>query len=109
MATQDEIHKDIYEKLNANTAEVKELSGVVKVLTAQNERFFDMLEKKDELFMRALRALFWISVLLIAALIYGAIGDKGFNAIADRIPAVPANTTISLSPDNSAGGDKNKE
>lgn len=108
MATQDEIHRDLYDKLNANTYEVKELSGVVKVLTAQNERFFDMLEKKDEMFMRALRALFWIAVLLIAALIYGAIGDKGFNAIADRIPAVPANTTISVSPGDSAG-DKNKE
>ena len=108
MATQDDIHKDLYQKLNSNTAEMKELTGAVKVLTAQNERFFKMIEKKDELFLKALRALFWIAVLLIAALIYGALGDKGFNAIADRIPAVPANTNVSLYPDNSAG-DKHKE
>lgn len=97
MPTHDDIHADLYEKLNANTAEVKELTGAVRVLTRQNERFFEMIEKKDTQYIaeldkkdkaqgRIVIALFVMLAFMLAALVYGAIGRDGLHAVRETVP-----------------------
>lgn len=89
----DRIHRDLYDKVNENTNAVSALRATVEVLTNQNERFFQLIEKKDENFMKALRWFGWlvaaIVLALLAALIYGAIGADGLKAVRESLPAAP--------------------
>ena len=97
MPTHEEVHADLYEKLNANTAEVKELTGAVRVLTRQNERFFEMMERKDAQYIaeldkkdksqgRIVIALFVLLAFTLAAVVYGAIGRDGLHAVRETVP-----------------------
>lgn len=91
----DMIHRDLYDKINSNTNAVAALTAEVNVLTKQNERFFQLIEKKDENFMKCLNWFGWlvaaIVLALLAALIYGAIGADGLKAVRETLPAEPKN------------------
>ena len=102
MAEEDSIHKDLYDKVNANTNAVAALTATVNILTQQNEKFFDLVEKKDANFMRALR---WFGIILsviifalLFALIYGAIGAEGLRAVRESMPTKISSGTANAIP-----------
>lgn len=84
------IHRDLYDKINSNTNAVAALTAEVGVLTRQNERFFELIEKKDANFVKTIRwfvaLLALIVAALLAALIYGAIGADGLKAVRESVP-----------------------
>lgn len=98
----DKIHKDLYEKINENTNAVSALRATVQVLTTQNERFFELIEKKDQTFMSALRwigGLFAVVVLaLLFAIIYGAIGQEGLKSVRESLPTPTQSSKSDIAP-----------
>lgn len=112
MAQHDEIERDQYEKINALTAEVKTNNGKVEQLTASvdvsNQLVIRQMEQSaadHKASMVELRSmhdsyvkltkyivgiLALIIVMLICALVYGAIGERGLFAVRDSMPKVAA-------------------
>ncbi len=76
MATHDEIHKDLYDKINACTAEMKELTGAVRILTQQNERQ-----------QKIIKWAFGIVILCLLIIGYGAIGKEGMVSVRSTLPS----------------------
>ena len=68
-----------WKSINALTAEVKTLSGTVE---AQNKINADLVA----LLRKALSYEFYIILILIAALVYGAIGKEGLFAVRQSLP-----------------------
>ena len=68
-----------WKSINALTAEVKTLSGTVDV---QNKIITDLVA----LLKKALSLEFYVILILIAALIYGAIGKEGLFAVRQSLP-----------------------
>lgn len=75
----EEIEKDQYNKINSLTARVEGLTAAVDVSNQINIEMTRMLRK-------ALSYEFWTIIVLIAVLIYGAIGEKGFRTVRDAVP-----------------------
>lgn len=89
MATHDEVHKDLYDKINACTAEMKELTGAVRILTQQNEKFFDIIEKQNERQQKIIKWAFGIVILCLLIIGYGAIGKEGMASVRRSLPSLP--------------------
>ena len=68
-----------WKSINALTAEVKSLSGTVG---AQNKINADLVA----LLKKALSYEFYVILILIAALVYGAIGKEGLFAVRQSLP-----------------------
>ena len=68
-----------WKSINALTAEVKSLSGTVE---AQNQINSDLVA----LLKKALSYEFYVILILIAALAYGAIGKEGLFAVRQSLP-----------------------
>ena len=78
MATNDEVHRELFAKVGTLANSVSELSGAVAVLNKTNTDLVSLLKK-------ALSYEFYVILLLIAVLIYGAIGEKGFRTVRDAV------------------------
>ena len=85
MATNDEVHRELFTKVGTLTNSVAELSGAVSVLNKTNTDLVALLKK-------ALSYEFYTILILIAALVYGAIGEKGFVTIRETIPTPFSNS-----------------
>lgn len=72
-------NKKQWKSINALTAEVKSLSGMVAAQTKINSDLVELLKK-------ALSYEFYVILFLIAALVYGAIGKDGLFAVRQAIP-----------------------
>lgn len=81
----DAIEKDQYDKINSLVARVEGLTAAVGVSNQINIEMTRMLKK-------ALSYEFWTIIVLIAALVYGAIGKDGLFAVRQAVPVpnVPA-------------------
>lgn len=81
----DDIEKDQYEKINSLAAKVEGLTAAVDISNQLNIETVKLLKK-------ALSYEFWTIIVLIAALVYGAIGKDGLFAVrqAVPVPTVPA-------------------
>lgn len=110
MAQHDEIEKDQYKKIAELTAEVKTNNGRVEQLSASvdvtNQLVIKQMEQSSEehkASMAEMRAMYdshvkmtkWfigalilIIVVLILALAYGAIGERGMYAVRETMPTV---------------------
>lgn len=73
-AAQDPIERDQYKKIHSLADKVEQLTGVVRVSNEINLQLVGLMKK-------ALLYMFWIIVLLIGTVIYGAIGKEGFYAV----------------------------
>ena len=86
MATNDEVHRELFAKVGTLANSVSELSGAVTVLNKTNTDLVGLLKK-------SLSYEFYVILILIAVLIYGAIGEKGFITIRNSVPKpFPYNT-----------------
>lgn len=83
MPSDAEIEKDQYEQIHSLAAEVHELAGEVKASNDINKELIKLMRRESN-------GKFCIIALLIAALIYGALGENGFNAIMRKSPSSPA-------------------
>ena len=110
MAQHDEIEKDQYKKIAELTAEVKTNNGRVEQLSASvdvtNQLVIKQMEQSSEehkASMAEMRAMYdshvkmtkWfigalivIIIVLILALAYGAIGERGMYAVRETMPSV---------------------
>lgn len=103
MANHDEIEKDQYEKINALTARVESLVGVVDtsndILIKQMEQnatdhaaAMDKMQAMHDSYVTMTKyiigLLFIVIFSLIGALIYGAIGKEGLRAVRETMPKV---------------------
>ena len=79
MATHDEIERDQYEQIHSLAAEVHSLSGAVQVSNEINKQLVALMRK-------VFYCMFFIIVILIGALIYGAIGKDGLFSVRDTLP-----------------------
>lgn len=79
MAQHDEIEKDQYDKIHELTKKVESLTGAVDVANQINIELSKLLK-------RALSYEFYVIIILIAALVYGAIGEKGLYSVRQFVP-----------------------
>lgn len=73
-SAQDPIERDQYKKIHTLADKVEQLTGVVRTSNEINLQLVGLMKK-------ALMYMFWIIVLLIGTVIYGAIGKEGFYAV----------------------------
>lgn len=88
MATNDDIHRELFAKVGTLANSVSELSGSVSVLNKTNTDLVSLLKK-------ALSCEFYIILLLIAALVYGAIGKEGLYSVRQIVP-VPSSAPVDI-------------
>lgn len=88
MATHDEIERDQYAQIHGLAERVNVLTGVVEASNNINLELISILKK-------VLVGAFIIITLLIFALIFGALGERGFHAVTDRIPLPSADPIVS--------------
>lgn len=77
----DEIEKDQYDKINALSANVAGLASAVEISNNINLQLVALLKK-------VLIGAFIIILILLGALIFGAIGKEGLFAVRDSMPKV---------------------
>jgi hypothetical protein len=94
MAQQSQINTEVFSRINDLETDVSETKGYLKAIVCQNEKMMAMLQKRDASTGRIIWALFGIIIILLFALIYGAIGEKGLHsvrsAVPSRVAAIPA-------------------
>ena len=100
MGRDDDIHDDLYHRLNETDGKLSELIGQTSVLVAQNDKLMKLLEKDGARFQKIIYTLFGILLLLIGTVVFGALGPEGFNAV-KTIYVTPDKQDSSL---QSAGG-----
>ena len=79
MATHDEIERDQYQQIHSLAAEVHTLAGTVEIANQINEKLLKLMTK-------VFYCMFFIVIVLIGALIYGAIGKDGLFSVRDTLP-----------------------
>lgn len=77
--TADAIEKDQYEQLREIRAEVKYLAGKFDAVAEINGELVKLMRRESN-------GKFCIILFLVAALIYGALGEHGFNAVKHIVP-----------------------
>jgi len=86
----DQIHADLYEKVNACTLAVTTLTTELKTLkaamTAETDRYVAMLTKQQDRQFRLCGCLFLAVVFCIGIIGYGAIGQKGMYTVRNTAP-----------------------
>lgn len=82
MSTNDDIHKDLYDKFHGLADTVGKLTGAVEASNEINIALIGVLKK-------VLVGAFLIIIVLILALIFGALGPNGFNAVTEKMPTLP--------------------
>lgn len=80
--TNEEVHGDLYNKYNTLLKEMGECVGAVKTSNEMNLQLIGLLKK-------VLAGSFIVIILLILALIFGALGPNGFKAVTTTLPSVP--------------------
>lgn len=84
----DRVEADQYAKIEVLTKSVSELTGAVSVLNKTNTDLVSLLKK-------ALTYEFYTILILIAALVYGAIGKEGLYSVRQIVP-VPNGAPVDL-------------
>ncbi len=87
MPRDDEEHAKIYGRINTLESKVDETNGYLRGVVETNERLIKLLS-------RAQYMLGFIICVLLFALVYGAIGDKGLHAVRETLPTVPKMAAI---------------
>lgn len=98
----DAIHRDLYDKVNANTAAMSELRAELRVTNIQNAQLIDLLREQNrqqtKTFKWVAAGLFILILFLSCALAYGAIGERGLHAVRENIPTIPVNPVTDIIP-----------
>lgn len=99
MATQDEIHRDLYEKVNLNTIAVGSLTSEVranndhfeKILATTTQHFesmISMMERDMKRRHREVLGLVMFAFFCVGIIGYGAIGKDGLYTVRQTVPAI---------------------
>lgn len=83
----DEIHQNLYERINDTDTKLSELIGQTSMLVSQNDKLMKFLEKDGQRFQRIIYTLFAVVMVLVGAVVFGAIGKEGFYAVRTLSPA----------------------
>ena len=82
MATNDEVHKELFDRVSELEKGQAETNGYLKAVVEQNERYIKLV-------WRVILILAFITIASLFALIWGACGSEGFKTIRDSLPNVP--------------------
>ena len=92
--THDEIHAEIFGRINHIETKVDETNGDLRGVVESNEKLLALMDKRDVMFWRTICVLAFIAILAVAAVIVGAIGKDGLYAARKAVPvsfdALPA-------------------
>ena len=102
----DEIHAEIFRRINTLESKVDVTNGYLKGVVESNnkvvqvnERIIQLMENRDVLFWRIVVILSFITLISIGAVIYGAIGKEGLHSVRQTLPpitsaAIPAHNDL---------------
>ena len=83
--THDEIHAEMFDRINHLETKVDETNGYLRGVVESNERLI-------KLFAKSLYILAFIATACLFALIYGAIGKEGLHSVRKTLPTIPQTT-----------------
>ncbi len=81
----------VYDRINGLESKVDETNGYLKGVVESNEKLI-------KLFSKSLYILAFIAIVLLFALIYGAVGERGLKAVRESVPALPASSDLEAIP-----------
>ena len=92
--THEEVHAEIFGRINHIESKVDETNGYLRGVVESNEKLLAIMDKRDVMFWRTICVLAFIAILSVAAVIVGAIGKEGLYAARKAVPiasdALPA-------------------
>ena len=83
----DEIHADIYGRVNALESKIDETNGYLRV--ESNEKLIELLKKRDTTQGRVMWALVILLFFSFGVIAFGAIGKEGMHSVRQTLPAMP--------------------
>jgi hypothetical protein len=99
MATHDEVHEQIFNRINVVESKIDTTNGYLKgviesneKIVAVNEKLIALIEKRDRTQARAIWGLITLLLFALAIIGYGAIGDKGMHSVRQTVPSLPHTT-----------------
>ena len=85
----DEIHADIYGRVNALESKIDETNGYLRGVVESNEKLITLLEKRDTTLNRVIWALLVILLFSLGVIAFGAIGKDGMHSVRQTLPTIP--------------------
>lgn len=96
----DQIHVDLYNKVNACTTAVTALTTELKTLkaamSAETTRYVDLLHRQQDKQFRIIGCLFLAILFCIGIIGYGAIGQKGMYTVRNTMPTTKPHCTDTM-------------
>ena len=80
--TNEEVHKELFDRVNALERGQSETNGYLKAVVEQNEKYIKLV-------WRVIIILAFITIASLFALIWGACGADGFKTIRETLPKIP--------------------
>ena len=107
----DDIHADLYGRVNALESKIDETNGYLRGVVESNEKLIELLKKRDATQSRITWALVALLFFAVGVIAFGAIGKEGLHSVRDTLPkmpttawAIPAHNDFDKWMNNSKGG-----
>ena len=94
--THDEIHADMYGRINALESKIDETNGYLRGVVESNEKLITLLEKRDTTLNRVIWALLVILLFALGVIAFGAIGEKGMHSVRQNLPTLPQSSQAAI-------------
>ena len=88
----DEIHADIYGRVNALESKIDETNGYLRGVVESNEKLISLLERRDTTLNRVIWALLILLLFALGVIAFGAIGKEGMHSVRQTLPVLPQQT-----------------
>lgn len=85
-ATQGEINKELFKRINSLERVASELSGYFKGMVDNTKELIGLMRSEQKHHKVVVGILATLLAFCIAALVYGAIGDKGLHSVRQTMP-----------------------
>lgn len=109
MPTNGEVHREIFEKVNANTISVTALVAEMKIRNDYEDKLIMLLEKAQNKLFRSVIVLGIIVLFCVGIIGYGAIGKDGMYTVRNTSPSIIANGQSTASTDDLHDGENGRD
>lgn len=94
MADHDEIHADLYGRVNRLESKIDETNGYLRGVVESNEKLITLLEKRDTTLNRVIWALLVLLLFAVGVIAFGAIGKEGMHSVRQTMPNLPTAAVV---------------
>lgn len=105
MTQNDDIHRDLYEKVNLNTLAVGSLTAEVRANNEHFEKVIGLIENDMKRRHREILGLVMFAFFCVGVIAYGAIGKDGLYTVRQTVPAIANGQSGAMTDD---GGDNGR-